>query len=174
MKNYQAVSLLNYLNSDEAKHLQFTETRHYFTNKRNTNKLEEYVKTLQDAEKQYKTPSEKFVEYEKKKLDLVSPYFQKDEQGNVVKNSEGFPKLIDGTDEEVKAIIIKLNEEYLPTLEERTASLVKWEEFYASDVDSEFSLKKIPASALKPSCLDSLTKGQFDVLELMLEDDSSN
>lgn len=174
MKNFQVVSLLNYLNSDEAKKLQFSETCHYFTNKRNIAKLEDYVKTLQEAEKQYKTPSDTFVEYEKKKMDLVTPFFQKDEQGNVVKNSEGFPKIAEGTDEEVKAIIIKLNEEYLPTLEERTMSLVKWEEFYTSDVDSEFSIKKIPASALKSSCLDSLTKGQFDVLELMLEDDSSN
>jgi len=174
MKNFEVVGLLTYLNSDDAKKMQFTETSHYFTNKRNISKLEEYVKTLQDAEKQYKTPSEKFVEYETKKMELVKPFFKKDEQGVEVKNAQGNPLLVEGCEKEVTEIIIKLNEEYKETLEDRTSSLIKWEEFYASETDSDFSIKKLPASALKQSFVDSLTKGQFDSIEPMLEDDSAS
>ncbi len=99
----------------------------------NDETLQPKIKALQGIAK----PSESYMEYEQKRNELIVSYAKTDVAGDIIVDDRGSVTFKEGTEADVDAEFIALNEEYSDILDERNADITEYNEILAKDSDVE-------------------------------------
>jgi hypothetical protein len=158
--NYQAAKLYQFLDSDVANSLSLNLPGSVAVAK-NKFALKPVYESLIDAEKRYKTPSERYIAFEKLRQALVLECAVRDESGNPIIEGDR-TRLIDPLTFQTK--YNDLVSEYLQDIEEFQSKISQWEKFLMEEADV-----KIIKIQEKDVSYESMKKADVDAFLVMLD-----
>lgn len=107
------------------------------------------------------TPSEKFIEYDKKRVEIVKKHALKDEKGDFIVNASGYDvgDNISIVEEEIKP----LNEEYAKAIKDREDQIKEYNKLIKED--SSIKLYKVKLENLPKDITGEQQKAIFPIIE---------
>jgi len=176
LTNDKVVELYGFLTSSFSNDIELSLRGNVILQK-NIKALKNYVEDLKEIEKRYKK-SEKIEEYEKKRIELLTPYLEKDEKGSFIIQKDGTAKPIQGTDEEdskrikneIKKVLETINKEYEEPIKEYNLKLNEWNRFYLGE-EAKVELSKISSDDFVISSAKKIRKSTFEALLHMIDVD---
>jgi len=103
-------------------------------------KIEEYEKAIREASK----PSDKFNEYEAKRMELVTKYAKKNKDGSIMTDKNGNAVLSEANKKKFNEEFNKLAEEYKEVIEKRKQQREEVNKLLEQEIDiSELDIKPI-------------------------------
>jgi len=119
---------------------------------KNLKNIEEEYNKVQESLQNIIQPSEKLVEFEQKRLELLRKYSEKDNDGEIKKDIRGNAIIAEDKKEEFQKEMEDLLEEYKDVIEERNKQLQEYNEILNEEFDdSNISVTKIKLDLIPDS-----------------------
>ena len=165
--NKQAAELSNTLESAEFKNIKFTLSGNRKV-QFNVKALADFMEQVKATQKRHTDPTPGILELEKEKKELLKPFSELDESGEIkVNKSNGIILKNDKDEPRIIELLNELNKAHQPAIQDYNESLREWEVFFTKE-EAEVSLKMIEEDEVKLS--DDLFMGadMFNSLSLMI------
>jgi len=165
--NKKASDLAQVLESEEFKNIKFTLSGNRKV-QFNVKSLADFTEQVKATQKRHTDPTPGIPELEKEKKELLKPFSELDEAGEIkVNKSNGIILKNDKDEPLIIEMLNELNKAHQPAIQDYNESIREWEAFFTKE-EAEVSLKMIEEDEVKLS--DDLFMGadMFNALSLMI------